>query len=77
MVNPRDLDRRDGGALDGAEEHAAEGVADGVAVAGLEGLGDELRVGGRGALLDLGKLAGQFELSEAFGHGGKSGDAED
>jgi len=69
MVHPVDLDRRDGGALDGAEEDAAEGVADGVAIAGLEGLGDELGVGRAGAFLDFGELGGEFELSETFGHG--------
>ena len=74
VVHAVDLDRRDGGALDGAEEHAAEGVADGVAVTGLEGLGDELGVGRRGAFLDFGELAGEFELSETFGHGDGGGE---
>ena len=67
---PSILDRADCGALDGTQQHAAEGIADGVAVTGFEGLGDELGVGRAGAFLNLGELAGQFELSEAFGHGG-------
>ena len=69
VVHPVDLDRGDGGTLDGAEEHAAERVADGVAIARFKGLGDELGVGRRGAFLDLGELVGEFEFSEAFGHG--------
>jgi hypothetical protein len=72
-LTPSILIDEDGGTLDGAEQHAAEGVADGVAVAGLEGLGDELGVGRRGAFLDLGELVGEFELSETFGHGDDSG----
>ena len=72
VVHAVDLDRADGAALDGAEEHAAEGVADRVAIAGLEGLGDELGVGGRGALLNLGELGGEFEFSETLWHGRRS-----
>jgi len=71
VLHALDLDRADGGALDGAQEHAAEGIADGVTVAGLEGLGDELGVSRAGAFLNLGEFVGQFELSEAFGHGGR------
>ena len=41
-----------------------------MAVSGLEGLRDEFRVGGRGAFLDLRELAWEFELTEAFWHGG-------
>ena len=72
MVDAVDLDGGDRRALDRAKQHPAQRVADGVAVAGLKGLGDKLRIGGRGALLNLRELAGQFELSEAFWHGGES-----
>lgn len=40
-----------------------------MSVACFERLGDELGVGWRGAFLDLGEFAGQFELSETFRHG--------
>jgi hypothetical protein len=40
-----------------------------VAIAGLEWLSDEFCVGWRSAFLDFCELAGEFELSEAFGHG--------
>ena len=72
VVDPVDLDRGDGRALDRAEEHAPERIADRVAVTRFEGLRDELGVGRRGAFLNLGEFGGKFELSEAFGHGVKA-----
>jgi hypothetical protein len=69
MIHAINFDGGDGRAFDGAEENTTEGVADRMTVAGLERLGDELRVGRRGAFLDFGELAREFELSEAFGHG--------
>ena len=45
VVGAVDLHGGDGGAFEGAEQHAAKRVADGVAVTGLEGLGDEFGVG--------------------------------
>ena len=66
-----DFDRRDGGTLNRAQENATQGIADGVTIAGLKGLSDELGVGRRGAVLHLGEFIGQFELSEAFWHGGE------
>ena len=69
VVNAINLDRRDGGAFDGAEEDAAKRVADRMSITSLERLGDELGVGRRSAVLDFGELAWEFELSEAFGHG--------
>jgi hypothetical protein len=66
VVNPVDLDGGNGGTLDGAEEDAAERIADGMSVTRFEGFGDELGVGRCGTFLDLGELAGQFELSETF-----------
>ena len=69
VVHAVDLDGADGGAVNGAEEHAAKGVADRVAVAGLERLGDELGEGGGGALFNLREFGGEFEFSETLGHG--------
>ena len=69
VVNARDLNRRDGGTFDGTEEDAAKRIADRMSITGLEGLGDKLGVGRRSAVFNFGELAGQFELSEAFGHG--------
>src|SRR5690606_19265676 len=69
VVHALDPDRDNGGAFDRAAQDATEGVADGVTVTGLEGLGDELAVGGGGAFLHLRELVGEFELTEAFGHG--------
>ncbi len=69
VVDALDLDRADGAALDGAEQHAAEGIADRVAITGLEGLGDELGVRGGRTLFNLRELGGNFELSETLGHG--------
>jgi hypothetical protein len=48
-----DLDGGDGGALQRAEQHAAEGVAEGDAVAALQRFGDDAGLAlGIGALLD-------------------------
>ena len=57
------LDGGDGGAFQGGEEHAAQGVADGVAVAGFKGLGDELGVGFGGGCVFLDQPLGHFETS--------------
>ena len=69
VVNTRNLDRRDSGTLHGTEEDAAKRITDRMSITGLEGLGNELGVGRRSAVFDFGELAGEFELSEAFGHG--------
>ena len=68
VVHTVDLDRRDGGAFQRGEEHAAERVADGVAVAGLEGFRGELRVCVGGCLLVLDERLGHFETSKTNGH---------
>jgi len=70
VLDALDFDRADRGALDGTQQHAAEGIADGVSVTGLERLGDEFGVSRAGAFFNLGELAGQFEFSEAFGMAG-------
>ena len=71
VLNTLDFDRGDSGTLDRAQKNATQRIADGVSITGFEGLGDELGVGWRGAFLNLGEFIGQFELSEAFGHGGE------
>ena len=58
-----DLDGGDGGAFQGGEEDAAQGVADGVAVAGFKRLGEELGVGVGGGGVLLGQPLGHFKTS--------------
>jgi hypothetical protein len=64
MLHARDADGSDGGAFQGGEENAAEGVADGVAVSTLEGLGDELGVGIGGGFLVANEAVRELETSE-------------
>ena len=58
----------DGGAFEGGEQDAAEGIADGVAVTGFKRLGDEFGVGfcGRGLVFDEGLR--HLESSETNWH---------
>ena len=58
-----DLDGGDGGAFQGGEEDAAQGVADGVAVAGFKRFGDEFGVGIGGGCVLFGQPLGHFKTS--------------
>ena len=58
-----DFDGGDGGAFEGGEQDAAEGVADGVAVTGFKGFGDELGIGFSGGGVLFGQPLGHFESS--------------
>jgi hypothetical protein len=66
MFRTANLHGGDGGAFQGGEEDAAEGVANGVAVTFIEGFGDELGVGFgcRGLVFD--KAAGHLESSKTY-----------
>ena len=67
VVNAVDLDRRDCGTLDRAEQNATQGVPDGVAVARFKGLGDELGIGRCCTVLDLREFGGEFNFPRRFG----------
>ena len=62
-----DLDGRHRRALQGRQQHAAQGVADGVAVTGFKGFGDELGVGFRGGCILLGQPFGHSKRPRRTG----------